>query len=222
VRWDLEEERPVEFDGPAGVIEGCVANETSDKGSLVVLHPHPLYGGRMENNVVETVVRAGLDSNLITLRFNFRGVGHSQGSFDQGTGEQDDVAAALDFKDEKYHSKTKILAGYSFGASVALAYCHREDPGVDHLVLISPPPFLLPEGISFDVPMMRKIVLGENDEIAAPEAVKSMVAPGKLERIVAVISGGDHFYLEKEKELERILVESFVECLEMNGNEKGA
>jgi len=66
------EERPVEFPGPVGVIQGRVANETSGKVALVVLHPQPLYGGRMENNVVETVVRAGVASDLMTLRFNER------------------------------------------------------------------------------------------------------------------------------------------------------
>jgi alpha/beta superfamily hydrolase len=220
VRRALVGERPVEFDGPAGVIEGRVANETSGKGALVVLHPHPLYGGRMENNVVETVVRAGLDSNLTTLRFNFRGVGRSKGSFDQGTGEQDDVAAALDFLGDNLHPETKVLAGYSFGGCVALAYCHRKDHGVDHLVLISPPPFLLPEGggLSLEIPVVRKIVFGENDEIAPPEEVKSMVSSGRVEELVEVIPGADHFYLGKEEELERLLVQSFSTKLEKSHN----
>lgn len=209
VRRALVEERQVEFPGPGGVLEGRVANETSGKGALVVLHPHPLYGGRMENNVVETVVEAGLASDLTTLRFNFRGVGRSHGSYDHGAGEQDDVGAALDFLEEHFHPETKILAGYSFGGCVGLAYCHRKDHGADHLVLISPPPFLLPKDLSLEIPVVRKIVLGENDEIAPPKEVKAMVSSGKKEELIEVIPGADHFYLGKEEEVERILVESF-------------
>jgi alpha/beta superfamily hydrolase len=92
---------------------------------------------------------------------------------------------------------------------MALAYCHRKDHGVDHLVLISPPPFLLPEDLSLELPVVRKIVLGENDEIAPPKEVKSMVSSGKVEELVEVIPGADHFYLGKEAEAERLLVRLF-------------
>jgi alpha/beta superfamily hydrolase len=218
VSFGLLGERSVAFPGPSGVIEGRLANETSDKGvALAVLHPHPLYGGSMDSHVVETAVRAGQGGDLITLRFNFRGVGRSQGRFDHGVGEQDDVGAALDFLEDLFRPKAKILVGYSFGACVALAYCHRKEHGVAHLLLISPPPFLLAQDLSLDLPVIRKIVLGENDDIAPPREVISRIAASRAGEIVELIPGADHFYLGRERDVERLLVGLF-ESLTHAGN----
>ncbi|RLJ02607.1 MAG: alpha/beta hydrolase, partial [Candidatus Aenigmatarchaeota archaeon] len=97
-------------------IEGMLYNAPGEKGA-VVTHPHPLYGGDMHNNVVETVVQAYREKGYATLRFNFRGVGRSTGSYDEGIGEQEDVRAALAYLTGT--GKTSIdLAGYSFGAWV--------------------------------------------------------------------------------------------------------
>ncbi|MDY6988413.1 MAG: alpha/beta fold hydrolase [Thermodesulfobacteriota bacterium] len=206
VSLGLKAERSVAFPGAAGVIEGRVANETSHKeGALVVLHPHPSYGGSMDNNVVETVVLAGQVSNLTTLRFNFRGVGGSQGRYDHGVGEQDDVGAALNFLEKRYCPKTKVLVGYSFGACVALAYCHREGHGVDHLFLISPPPFILPDDLSLELSVVRKIVLGEHDDIAPPQQVTSRVSGRGAVRLIEVLPGADHFYFGKEGDVKELL-----------------
>jgi alpha/beta superfamily hydrolase len=80
-------EQQIEFPGPAGLLEGRSGNESAAKhGAVIALHPHPLYGGSMNNNVVETIVRAGQSSGLLTLRFNFRGVGRSEGDYSDGTG----------------------------------------------------------------------------------------------------------------------------------------
>jgi len=206
VSFGLQGESSVALRGPTGVIEGRIANETSHKeGALVVLHPHPLYGGSMDNNVVETVVLAGQAVDLTTLRFNFRGVGGSQGRYDHGVGEQDDVGAALSFLEERYRFKTKVLVGYSFGACVALAYCHREGQGVDHLFLISPPPFMLPDDLSLELPVVRKIVLGEHDDVAPPEQVTARVSGSGAGRLIEVIPGADHFYLGKEGDVKKLL-----------------
>jgi len=206
VSLGLKGEISVAFPGPAGVIKGRVANETSHKeGALVVLHPHPLYGGSMDNNVVETVVLAGQAGNHTTLRFNFRGVGGSQGRYDHGVGEQDDVGAALNFLEERYRPKTKALVGYSFGACVALAYCHREGQGVDHLFLISPPPFMLPDDLSLELPVVRKIVLGEHDDVAPPQQVTTRVSGSGAARLIEVIPGADHFYFGKEGDVKDLL-----------------
>jgi alpha/beta superfamily hydrolase len=94
----LVRERQVEFSGRAGLLEGRLGDAASHStGVLLALHPHSLYGGSKDNNVVEAVVQAGQVSGSTTLRFNFRGVGLSEGSYDNGVGEQDDVGAALDF-----------------------------------------------------------------------------------------------------------------------------
>ena len=202
----LINDRLVQFMGGAGVIEGRLANDTSHKyGALVTLHPHPLYGGSMDNNVVGAVVRAGQDAGFITLRFNFRGVGRSQGGYDHGVGEQDDVRAALDFLGRRFRPETKVLVGYSFGACIALAYCHRQDHGIDRLFLICPPPSLLQEDLSLGLPVVKQIVLSENDEIAPPEEVKARLPASRAEELIKVIPGADHFLFGKEKEIEDIL-----------------
>jgi len=203
----LPEEKKVEFPGPAGIIQGRLSNEKSgDRGALIVIHPHPLYGGSMDNNVVEAAVRAGQACDLITLRFNLRGAGGSQGNYDEGIGEQDDIGAALDFLRQRFSPRTMSLVGYSFGAYVALTYCHRQNHGVDSLFLISPPLFLLPDNLSLDLPVVKKIVLGENDEIALAEEVKSRIPMKRAEGLIQVIPGADHFFCGNEGEIEKLLV----------------
>jgi len=200
-------EQQIEFPGPAGLIEGRLGNESAAQSStLIALHPHPLYGGSMHNNVVETIVRSAQSSGLLTLRFNFRGVGRSEGGYADGTGEEDDVGAALDFLDQSFDIGTRIIAGYSFGAAVALAYCHRPGNRVDHLLLIAPPPFLLHKGLSLEASVVRKIIVGKEDQIAPPENVKSRISSNRVEELVEVIPGADHSFWGREDDLENRLV----------------
>jgi len=159
----------------------------------------------MDNNVVEAVVRAGQAGGLATLRFNFRGAGLSEGSYDSGEGEQEDVGAALDFLDQRLHARAKVLVGYSFGACMALAYCHRPDHGVDSLVLIAPPPFLLDETLSLGLPVVKKILLAEHDEIAPPQEVTSRAFAGGVGDRIDVIAETDHFFSGREADIEQRL-----------------
>ena len=107
-------------------------------GAAVVCHPHPLYGGSMYNNVVEAVLEAFWLRQFATLRFNFRGVGDSEGEYDGGEGELDDVREAVAFVAGKAAVKSVTLAGYSFGASVSLR-AGLADPAVGGLVLVALP-----------------------------------------------------------------------------------
>ena len=208
-------EQRLEFPGPAGRLEGLLGNESATQhGIVVALHPHPLFGGSMQNNVVETMVRAGQRCGLATLRFNFRGVGRSEGDTSGGPGEQDDVGAALDFLAQGLDvgprvlagSPAVILAGYSFGAVVALAYCHRQEHNTDHLVLVSPPPFLLPEGVSLEADVLRKIIVGEADELAPPGKIINRVSASRREALIELLPRADHFFRGMEDDLENRLV----------------
>jgi alpha/beta superfamily hydrolase len=206
-------ETAVEFQGPAGRIEARLGAGPNKHGrALVVLHPHPRYGGNMNNNVVETIVRAGQASGFITLRFNFRGVNSSEGCYGDGPGEQDDVAAGLAFLRENFSPTTRILAGYSFGACVGLAFCHRTQPGVDHLILVSPPPFLLSKDLTLDLPVVKRILIGKNDEVAPVEEVRSGVSEQKREALIRVIPGADHFFQGQEEMLEILLQEALLDA----------
>jgi alpha/beta superfamily hydrolase len=113
-----------------------------DKGTagkaVVITHPHPLYGGTMSNPVVETIQSAYQQYGYATLRFNFRGVGGSQGNFDNGVGEKDDVRAAIAYA-ERMHAAKIDLAGYSFGAWVNAAVAAAKRTPIHSMVMVSPP-----------------------------------------------------------------------------------
>src|SRR5579864_6855658 len=105
--------------GPAGALEAIVEDPGAAGSSYaVVCHPHPLFGGTMDNKVVTTVARALQDNGIPTLRFNFRGVGASAGVFDQGMGETADADAAASWGAERWPGRTLVAAGFSFGAYV--------------------------------------------------------------------------------------------------------
>jgi len=116
----------VDLPGPAGRLEALFWKVENPKAAVVVCHPHPPLGGTMHNHVTYRVAQAFRDAGASALRFNFRGVGRSSGSYDEGRGEQDDAAAALDFLEQEHPGVPLIAAGFSFGARVALQLAARE------------------------------------------------------------------------------------------------
>jgi len=173
-------------------------------GALIMLHPHPLYGGSMHNAVVDAVILAAQQFGLATLRFNFRGVGRSHGEFSDGVGEADDVAAALAFLSQASGSSNLILVGYSFGASVALSYCQSPDHGVKHLFLVALPPVLLEDGVSLEIPEIAKIVLGETDALVPLQEIKAVLSERAQKSLLQIIPGADHFFSGKVAELKEV------------------
>ncbi|MFP4032277.1 MAG: alpha/beta hydrolase, partial [Desulfococcaceae bacterium] len=161
------------IDFPAGKIrlEGLLAEGAMDRG-VVVTHPHPLYGGEMRNPVVETVADVYARRGLTSLRFNFRGVGGSGGSYDDGRGEMDDVRAAVAYLRERGVQKID-LAGYSFGAWVA-ARMEMEAEGVDRLILVSPPVDFLSFADVDRLPRLALTVVGDEDDFGATERVRAL------------------------------------------------
>ena len=123
------------FPGVEGTLEGMLAWDPQGKPrfAAVVCHPHPLHGGTMHNKVVFQAAKAALQEGLPTLRFNFRGVGKSTGSFGDGIGEREDVTAALDYLGTRFPAIPVCLLGFSFGASVGLRV-GANDPRVVALV----------------------------------------------------------------------------------------
>ena len=126
----------VAFDSGPLSLEGAL-NRCSEQKAAVISHPHPLYGGTMDNAVVLTIARAFHKKGFTTLRFNFRGVGRSQGGFDNGKGEVDDVRSALAYLEDEGFTEN-ILAGYSFGARMNAMAVSEGLTVTDH-VMISPP-----------------------------------------------------------------------------------
>jgi uncharacterized protein len=178
---------PLTFPGPAGPLECLVeiADEERRSGTAIVCHPHPLHGGTMHNKVVTMLARALGELGLDTVRFNFRGVGNSAGSYDEGGGETDDVTALAAWVRRERPDDALWLAGFSFGSYVALRAASALAP--QQLIQIAPPvgrwdfaSITLP-----DCPWL--IVQGEADEVVDPAAVfawvDSLAKPPQLVRM---------------------------------------
>ena len=184
------------------LIEGLLCIQEGQKG-VVVTHPHSLYGGTMYNQVVETLVEVYQEKSFSTLRFNFRGVGGSEGSYDEGEGEQEDVRSAIEYIHER--GKRDIeLAGYSFGAWVN-ANIVDTDSLCNRMVMISPPvAFLDFSFLSFNQ-KIQLVVAGGRDDIAPADKIKNVINTWNPDAHLEVIKGADHFYTGKISVLKSIL-----------------
>jgi alpha/beta superfamily hydrolase len=186
-----------------GCLEGVYKKAVGVNCALVA-HPHPLMGGAMDNNIVRTVADSLGESGFSTLRFNFRGVGNSTGSFDSGRGEQDDVLAALAFLETNLHNGP-LVAGYSFGAWVC---SHAAEKMEDcRLLLIAPPldmfdfdPYIL-EG------KVELIIAAEHDQFCTVGNVGLLAQ--QIGCALSIIPGADHFFGGCEKTLKTVVIERF-------------
>src|SRR5258707_1781088 len=133
-------EVPISFRSGELTLEGLIANPGSDAPAAVVCHPHPMYGGSMFNNIVEAILGALWELEYATLRFNFRGVGASEGEHDGGRGEADDAASAMAFllAQPGMRKNGAVMGGYSFGAMVAVAAGY-EHADVSRIVAVALP-----------------------------------------------------------------------------------
>ncbi len=195
-------EQRIEITGSAQIIlEGLLSEGTTGRG-VVITHPHPLYGGDMNNIVVETIQKAYQRKGHATLRFNFRGVGRSTGSYDDGAGEQTDILAAFDFLRERNLSVID-LAGYSFGAWVIAQTLGRVP--ADSVIMISPPAAMMRFESNVTIPNLKLAVSGSRDEFAPPDLVEPMVHRWNPAADFTVIHGADHFFFGHTDKLTTIL-----------------
>ena len=198
----LEEEKRVFIQSEGLKIEGLLCGVPGEKAVLVT-HPHPLYGGDMYNNVVEAVVKAYGEKGYTTFRINFRGVGQSEGSSDDGIGEQEDVKAALAYLQEL--EKPSIdLAGYSYGAWVnAMGLKHFTQ--VQRMIMVSPPVNFIDFSFLDYNPKIRLVITGSGDDIGPPDMIKKMLPDWNPDAGFKIIQGADHFYWGKTGEIEEIV-----------------
>jgi alpha/beta superfamily hydrolase len=179
---------------------------------VVVCHPHPQYGGDMNNNVVMALCRSLTDRGMAALRFNFRGAGRSSGSYDGGRGEARDVAAAL----EQFAALDEIdsdrigLAGYSFGALMALA--GATDP-VRALALISPPLQALDRERLATLGRPLLMIAGDGDHICPEEAFRELATALTGEVEAEVVPGADHFWGGYERDIDSLAGPFFARAL---------
>jgi alpha/beta superfamily hydrolase len=172
-------------------------------GAAVVCHPHPMYGGSMYNNVVEAVLEALWRRQFATLRFNFRGVGDSEGEYDGGEGELDDVHEAVAFLAGKAGVKSVVLAGYSFGASVSLR-AGLTDPAVDRLVLVALPVAGM-TGPSDSTSKPVLLVSGDRDSYSPLESLRTLAGKLGSRARLEILAGADHFFGGYEARLSALI-----------------
>ena len=195
-------EEKIRFHSEGLSIEGLLNMQGGERG-VVITHPHPLYGGTMHNQVVETLVTIYQDKGFSTLRFNFRGAGDSEGSYDHGKGEKEDVRSALRYLYDN-GKKQLDLAGYSFGAWVNAMITNPESM-LSGMIMISPPvTFLDFSFLSFN-PKIEAVVTGGKDDIAAVDRIRSLLYTWNPEARLEVIEGADHFYSGKIDQLKSAL-----------------
>lgn len=196
--------------GPAGPLEAILMRpEGEPVAAGVVCHAHPLYGGMMHFKVVFRAAKALQENGVAALRFNFRGVGRSQGTHDGGRGEQDDVSAALGEAARRFPALPLLLGGFSFGAAMALFAAARDARPRGVFALGLPLTKMTELAVLQKVAVPRLFVQGEHDEFGSGESVRKLVEPLPPPRELRVIPGSDHFFTghldELQSELSRWL-----------------
>jgi alpha/beta superfamily hydrolase len=199
-------EEQVTIQGAGVTLEGVLVPGTAS-GGAVITHPHPLFGGSMANNVVWTAVRALAARQMAALRFNFRGVGRSTGTYGGGVEEAADVVAALAFLKSRAPGP-HYLVGYSFGAAVA-SRALLQGLAADGAVFMAPPIAFMDLSFLPQVPHLKLIVVGDRDELCPLASLEALLtagpAPSGETLAIKVIQGADHFFGGAEEILFRVL-----------------
>ncbi len=192
----MKEER-VFFRSGGIQLEGLLSNQgaLSVKGGIVLCHPHPLYGGEMRNRVITKALGPAHELGFVTLRFNFRGVGESEGVYSEGVGEKEDVWAAIEYLDFKLNHPDApiIVLGYSFGAWVGMPVALKEER-VKGMVAISPPLGMTDFDFLKDCTKEKLIIGGDMDDYCPFSLLKEWFEQLKEPKSLSVIQGADHFY----------------------------
>ena len=198
------------FNGPAGRLEGRF-HPAKQRGApiAVVLHPHPQFGGTMNNQIVYSTYYAFAERGFSVLRFNFRGVGRSQGAFDHGQGELSDAASALDWAQTiNPEARACWVAGFSFGSWIGMQLLMRR-PEIEGFISVAPPANRFDFSFLAPCPSSGLIVHGDQDEIVSVESVQKLVNKLSHQRDIKInyhiLNGANHFFNEHMAELEQAI-----------------
>lgn len=203
-------QRKLTINGPTGSLEALLETPQGEAplGCAVVCHPHPLHGGTMLNKVAHTLARGFAGLGFASLRFNFRGVGKSEGKFADGVGEIDDVLAAVEWLENEYPGLDLWLAGFSFGAAMAVHAALTTNPA--GLVSIAPAVSRFANDLSRQPECPWLIVQGDQDELVDIDATIAWLNELDPGPQLEVFTGTEHFFHGKLTEL-RNAVQEFVQ-----------
>ena len=185
----------VDLPGPAGRLEGLLqTREGSGPDTIaVVCHPHPLYGGTLHNKVVHRVASVLSERGVEVLRFNFRGVGKSEGTFADGGGEVEDARAALRWLTARAPAARRWLAGFSFGSWIAARLAAAE-PDVERLILVAPPVTRSGFGVLRSTSVPKLVIQGTADTVCPPAALEADFPSWSEPKRLILVPGATHFF----------------------------
>jgi alpha/beta superfamily hydrolase len=193
--------------GASGRLEGSYSpGKTQNAPIALILHPHPKAGGQMNNAVTVQLYRVFMKRGFSTLRFNFRGVGRSQGEFDSGIGELADAASALDWLQTTNPAASQCwVAGYQFGAWIGMQLLMRR-PETDGFISVSPPTNVYDFSFLAPCPASGLILHGSTDGVAAPNEVERVVAKLRTQKGITIdydlVEGANHYWSDHIAEVE--------------------
>ena len=202
------------INGPSGRLEAkYFKNQKRGSPIAIVLQPHPQYGGTMNNRVVQEMYNVFIKNGFSVLRLNFRGVGKSEGTFDNGQGELSDAAAALDWIEKENQGYNQCwVSGFSFGALICMQLIMRR-PEVNNFIAISPQPNVYDFSFLAPCPTSGQVVYSDNDELVTKESIDELDNRIKnqkgVEVIFSKIKNANHFFKDKEKDL-RVEIEKYI------------
>jgi alpha/beta superfamily hydrolase len=199
---------------PQGYLEGILKTteeDTRPRYTALVCHPHPLYGGTMHNKVVFKVAQAFQSLGIPALRFNFRGVGHSAGTYDEGRGEMDDTRYALEFLSRRYPGVPAIIAGFSFGSWVGLRVAAIDDR-VQAMVGLGTPARSFGKETLQGCHKPKLFIHGTKDELAPYDQAQHWFEQVPAPKSIIAIQGADHFFQGRLDEVQAIVI-NFVQTL---------
>lgn len=190
------------FNGSAGRIEGRYQpSNDKDAPIALILHPHPKHGGTMNNKVVYALYRSFVEQGFSTLRFNFRGVGRSEGSYDNGEGELSDAASALDWLQSTNPNVNRFwVAGFSFGAWIAMQLLMRR-PELEGFISVSPPANMYDFNFLAPCPVSGQIIHGNDDAIVPVASIAALVEKLRNQKGIKIdyqlVNNSDHFFTDQ-------------------------
>lgn len=209
----MVDKRDLFLDGPEGQLEAIFEQPDTVRGIGLVCHPHPQFQGTMTNKVAHTLARAMHDEGIASLRFNFRGVGRSDGEYDEGVGEVADALAAAAWLARQYPTLPLVISGFSFGARVAILAASRH--ACRALVSVAPA-----VGLDFALPFSHpqvpwQVVQGEADELVACDEVRAWSASLTPPPELVVMPEVGHFFHGNLTPLRRTVREFLTRALDM-------